>query len=793
MSLFLFVTANEHERTAFETKFVRHEEKYVFGKTYYIGSFGNYPVAYIHMEEQGVTNPASTPLVSQLINELRPEGVVMVGIAFGSNENKQKIGDVLVSDKILPYDSQKILETDTGEDRTEYKEIPKEVGFRLLNAFREHREWKYYLPNALRSDVYIGSILTGSRLINNYKYREQLLNDFSDEKPIGGEMEAQGIYSAARIYGIDEWIIIKGICDWGYKKNNPNKEIDQEIAARAAVDYCFHVFSRTGVFDIHVDTNQHAMSNSTKDIAHSNKLSKDNVSQKIALKHIQSIDSSDSQNICTFAFDDTYRLDHEISSKDEITYIFQTFQEGYRIIALNGLPGCGKNYIARSFANKYRQQYPVVKRLRLKRVSDEQSLASLVISALRFDKGIGSAGTPEDQLNDKFFAFNNVTLNKLIIISGMNDINRYDIESLLELDASFILCMEKSVSHSYIKQIKVKNISHDDAVKLFQLYNDMNVQDEMLKDVFEMIEYHMGTIIFMAKLMQQHALSISDVRDKFNTREISEMPTDTGVEIRTLTEYLNVLFSFDNLLNEEVALLTLLALLPAKDYDKLFLEKTFECTKNKFQLALIHLAKKGYITHDTHTQTVKCPFLVGKAFLEFDLFNHEIAKTVLSDIRKILDYTDCNEYSIIEEKVKFGVVAAEKLISKNAFNDATLCLKIANGFKDLCFIDEAQKYAEMSIELRKDKETILQAMHLKVDIMIFRFDYSNTVDYLQSQINQLVWKDFTSKEKGEILYKIGSVYAFLKLPDKTLEYFKRVFMHSKKVNVLLVSLFVLQH
>ena len=72
------------------------------------------------------------PLVSQLVHDLSPVAVIMVGIAFGVNEQKQKIGDVLISDKILPYDSQKIL-----ENKTEYKEVPKEVGFQLLNAFRE--------------------------------------------------------------------------------------------------------------------------------------------------------------------------------------------------------------------------------------------------------------------------------------------------------------------------------------------------------------------------------------------------------------------------------------------------------------------------------------------------------------------------------------------------------------------------------------------------------------------------------------------------------------------------------
>lgn len=251
MNVFLFVTANEHELEAFEAKFIRQESKYILGKTYYLGQFGLYPAAYIHVDEQGITNPASMPLVSQLVHDLSPVAVIMVGIAFGVNEQKQKIGDVLISDKILPYDSQKIL-----ENKTEYKEVPKEVGFQLLNAFREYREWIYKLPDSEQSMVYIGSILTGSKLVNNYEYRLQLISDFEEYKPIGGEMEAQGIYSMCKVHGVTEWIIVKGICDWGYKKNTPNKDADQIVAANAAVAYCFHVFSRDGVFESLIKSNK---------------------------------------------------------------------------------------------------------------------------------------------------------------------------------------------------------------------------------------------------------------------------------------------------------------------------------------------------------------------------------------------------------------------------------------------------------------------------------------------------------------------------------------------------------
>lgn len=279
MSVFLFVTANENEREAFEKKFICHERRSVLGKAYYFGQFGLYPAAYIHLDEQGVTSPAAMPLVSQLVNNLSPVAVIMVGIAFGADKQKQKIGDVLVSDKILPYDSQKIL-----ENATEYKEIPKEVGFQLLNAFRAHREWTYYLPNSKRADVFIGSILTGSRLVNNYNYRMKLLSDFINYNPIGGEMEAQGIYSMCRMHGINEWIIVKGICDWAYKKGTPSKDADQKIAANSAVEYCFYVFSRGGLFDSLlkfdkcIDTDKACKSRDTQSIINVTNIEGDNYS-----------------------------------------------------------------------------------------------------------------------------------------------------------------------------------------------------------------------------------------------------------------------------------------------------------------------------------------------------------------------------------------------------------------------------------------------------------------------------------------------------------------------------------
>jgi nucleoside phosphorylase len=243
--MILFITANEHERTAFEKKFTNKKEKYIDSKAYYLGEFACYPSAHIHVNKQGINNPESVRLAGELIRELKPCAVVMVGIAFGADKEAQNIGDVLVSETILPYDDIKQC-----KEQTVYKEHSREGGRRLLNAFRECREWEYKLSDSTQSSVYVGALLTGSCLIDSYDFRTKLLEDFKDNKPIGGDMEAFGIYREARMFDVSEWIIVKAICDWAYDKNvdEEQKENNQESAANAAVDYCFHVFSRDGVF-----------------------------------------------------------------------------------------------------------------------------------------------------------------------------------------------------------------------------------------------------------------------------------------------------------------------------------------------------------------------------------------------------------------------------------------------------------------------------------------------------------------------------------------------------------------
>lgn len=176
------------------------------------------------------------------IDEWKPSAVILVGIAFGKNSERQHIGDVLVSEEIADYESGKARDGrfhSTGP-------IP-EVGRELKNVFKNYeKSWKHEIDGRIAACEF-GIILSGDKVVDDEKFKEELFTRYP--AAIGGEMEGRGVYAACRIKGVKEWIVVKGICDWGQNKGCSSKEQDQICAARSAVSLLKHIFSQSGSLD----------------------------------------------------------------------------------------------------------------------------------------------------------------------------------------------------------------------------------------------------------------------------------------------------------------------------------------------------------------------------------------------------------------------------------------------------------------------------------------------------------------------------------------------------------------
>lgn len=189
--------------------------------------------------EMGAGGPSGALLtVYDAIKELAPSAVVMVGIAFGVDQKRQDIGDVLVSQQLLGYEFQRVGRGPAGQLEIQARGPRPQASAWLLNKFRSGvADW--HGPRAE-----FGLILSGDKLTDNRDFRDHLLKLAPDA--IGGEMEGMGLYSAAERLKTD-WILVKAICDWADGYKSYQKEQRQRQAAENAVSFTLHVVGRVGL------------------------------------------------------------------------------------------------------------------------------------------------------------------------------------------------------------------------------------------------------------------------------------------------------------------------------------------------------------------------------------------------------------------------------------------------------------------------------------------------------------------------------------------------------------------
>lgn len=156
---------------------------------------------------------ASMAVAVDAVRDLRPSYIIAGGICFGLDERKQNIADIVVSAAVKLYEPGKFINKREGlQFRDRGDRIP--AGATLIDRTRIlRREWK-------GCKIHDGLVVSGEKLVNANSFRNWL-KQFEPEA-IAGEMEAAGIFSAAE-RGRCEWILIKGIADWGKNKSDAHQ------------------------------------------------------------------------------------------------------------------------------------------------------------------------------------------------------------------------------------------------------------------------------------------------------------------------------------------------------------------------------------------------------------------------------------------------------------------------------------------------------------------------------------------------------------------------------------------
>ena len=196
--------------------------------------FENLPVWAISTARQGGGTPGGS--LSTVLNALaplpyKPYAVIMPGICFGLQKEKQRLGDILVSERICLYEMEKKNPRGLTINRDVKPSATPEL-LRLLWSCEV--DWSAETPSNHLPELHYGLMMSGEKLANDHEFVAELLD--REPEAIGGEMEASGLYAGALEYSV-RWIMMKGICDWGMGKGDKH----QLLAARNSIDFLFHV------------------------------------------------------------------------------------------------------------------------------------------------------------------------------------------------------------------------------------------------------------------------------------------------------------------------------------------------------------------------------------------------------------------------------------------------------------------------------------------------------------------------------------------------------------------------
>ena len=247
-----------------------HKEKDDDGTTYWVGPVASAilgrPLRVALTCIAGAGNPSAAVATTRLLARYRPRGVILMGIAAGIR-NKVRIGDVVLSERVVAYEPAAVVRDARGravtqrrpgierlphaiqQDVTNYQSEPPPIE-RITKRFESiggtipkpqgGQEEEYRTHVIRRVAAPLGStIASGEKLLRNPAVLLGVREGIHGKIEVG-EMEAVGFVEAC-LPSHTQWLVIRGISDFGDElKSDAFHRLASLGAASVLADFLQH-------------------------------------------------------------------------------------------------------------------------------------------------------------------------------------------------------------------------------------------------------------------------------------------------------------------------------------------------------------------------------------------------------------------------------------------------------------------------------------------------------------------------------------------------------------------------
>lgn len=191
----------------------------------------------------GMGNVQSATAVTQAIDIWNPAAIILTGILGGVEHSERYLGDLIVAEQIVGYESGKVK--DTGTETRFQVQLPT---YKMIEKARHFppEKWVCDRQTIPRPDgqsgrviprIHFGVVASGEKVIADTITVPKLQSYW--KKLIGVEMEGFG--AALAVYQADSdpaMLMVKGICDWAdSNKNDEWQDYAADVAAAYVVNF----------------------------------------------------------------------------------------------------------------------------------------------------------------------------------------------------------------------------------------------------------------------------------------------------------------------------------------------------------------------------------------------------------------------------------------------------------------------------------------------------------------------------------------------------------------------------